>query len=86
MVVVERRKSRSHALRYQADPLPGRQADKRSLVVRAKCISMCGRYTNQYSWAELKELYDLTTPYLTSNFEPRYNIAPNAEMFGRAAE
>jgi putative SOS response-associated peptidase YedK len=37
---------------------------------------MCGRYTNQYSWAELKELYDLTTPYLTSNFEPRYNIAP----------
>ena len=37
---------------------------------------MCGRFNNRYSWRELKELYDLTTPYLTSNFPPRYNIAP----------
>ena len=42
---------------------------------------MCGRFTNRYSWRELKELYDLTTPYLTSNFPPRYNIAPTQKSF-----
>jgi len=38
---------------------------------------MCGRYTNQYTWAELHALYSL--PFGTppqSNFPPRYNIAP----------
>jgi putative SOS response-associated peptidase YedK len=42
---------------------------------------MCGRFTDRYSWRELKELYDLTTPYLTSNFPPRYNIAPTQASF-----
>jgi len=42
---------------------------------------MCGRFTNRYSWREIKELYDLTTPYLTSNFPPSYNIAPTQQSF-----
>jgi putative SOS response-associated peptidase YedK len=42
---------------------------------------MCGRFTNRYSWRQLKELYDLTTPYLGSNFPPRYNIAPTQDSF-----
>jgi putative SOS response-associated peptidase YedK len=42
---------------------------------------MCGRFTDRYSWREIKELYDLTTPYLTSNFPPRYNIAPTQQSF-----
>ena len=42
---------------------------------------MCGRFTNRYSWRELKELYDLTTPYLESNFPPRFNIAPTQLSF-----
>src|SRR3984893_9667304 len=42
---------------------------------------MCGRFTNRYSWREIKELYDLTTPYLTSNFPPRTNIAPTQQSF-----
>jgi putative SOS response-associated peptidase YedK len=42
---------------------------------------MCGRFTNRYSWRQLKELYDLTTPFLTSNFPPRYNIAPTQNSF-----
>jgi putative SOS response-associated peptidase YedK len=42
---------------------------------------MCGRFTNRYSWREINELYDLTTPYLTSNFPPRYNIAPTQQSF-----
>jgi len=42
---------------------------------------MCGRFTNRYSWREIKELYDLTAPYLTSNFPPRYNIAPTQKSF-----
>ncbi len=42
---------------------------------------MCGRFTNRYSWRQLKELYDLTTPFLGSNFPPRYNIAPTQNSF-----
>jgi putative SOS response-associated peptidase YedK len=42
---------------------------------------MCGRFSNRYSWRQLKELYDLTTPFLTSNFPPRYNIAPTQNSF-----
>jgi putative SOS response-associated peptidase YedK len=42
---------------------------------------MCGRFTNRYSWRQLKELYDLTTPYFESNFPPRYNIAPTQDSF-----
>lgn len=39
---------------------------------------MCGRFTNQYTWRELVELYELTEPYIhpVSNLEPRYNFAP----------
>lgn len=38
---------------------------------------MCGRYTNQYAWRQLHELYSLSDQsFPTSNFEPRYNIAP----------
>ena len=37
---------------------------------------MCGRFTNRYTWRELQELYDMTTPYIKSNFPPRFNIAP----------
>jgi putative SOS response-associated peptidase YedK len=42
---------------------------------------MCGRYTNRYTWSELRDLYDLTAPYLESNFVPRYNIAPTQNAF-----
>ena len=42
---------------------------------------MCGRFTDRYTWRELKELYDITTPYLTSNFPPRFNIAPTQMSF-----
>jgi putative SOS response-associated peptidase YedK len=42
---------------------------------------MCGRFTDRYSWREIKELYDLTTPYLASNFPPRTNIAPTQQSF-----
>jgi putative SOS response-associated peptidase YedK len=31
--------------------------------------------------ARIKEFYDLTTPYLTSNFPPRYNITPTQKSF-----
>lgn len=42
---------------------------------------MCGRFTNQYTWEELKKLYDLTDEYFNSNFPPRYNIAPTQTSF-----
>jgi putative SOS response-associated peptidase YedK len=38
---------------------------------------MCGRYTNQYTWAELHALYSLSDDmFPTSNHRPQYNIAP----------
>ena len=42
---------------------------------------MCGRFTNRYSWAELRRLYDLTGSPPASNFQPRYNIAPTQTSF-----
>src|SRR4051812_42982508 len=39
---------------------------------------MCGRFTRQYTWRELYELYMLTsTP---SNLEPRYNVCPTTKI------
>lgn len=39
---------------------------------------MCGRFTNQFTWRALVELYRITEPYLTppSNLQPRFNFAP----------
>ena len=36
---------------------------------------MCGRFTKQYTWEELVELYQLTLNP-TSNLQPRYNVCP----------
>jgi len=42
---------------------------------------MCGRFTNQYSWAELHALYGLSeTSFPASNLRPRYNAAPTDDM------
>jgi putative SOS response-associated peptidase YedK len=35
---------------------------------------MCGRFSQNYTWSELAELYALTQP--PRNLAPRYNIAP----------
>src|SRR5438270_1388176 len=39
---------------------------------------MCGRFTNQFAWRELVDLYRITEPYLgpISNLQPRFNFAP----------
>jgi len=42
---------------------------------------MCGRFTDRYTWEELKKLYDLASEYYESNFPPRYNIAPTQNSF-----
>lgn len=36
---------------------------------------MCGRFTKQYTWEQLVELYNLTLQP-TSNLQPRYNVCP----------
>jgi len=42
---------------------------------------MCGRFTNQYSWAELHALYGLSeASFPPSNFRPRYNVAPTDDL------
>jgi putative SOS response-associated peptidase YedK len=41
-------------------------------------ISMCGRFTQKYTWCELIELYRLTQP--ARNLQPRYNVAPTTTI------
>ena len=41
-------------------------------------LRMCGRFTRQYTWREIWELYQLTsTP---SNIQPRFNICPTTTV------
>lgn len=39
---------------------------------------MCGRFTQQYTWRELQELYALVGA--ARNLKPRYNIAPTTDI------
>ena len=48
---------------------------------------MCGRYTNQYTWAELHALYSITEKYIRPipkqaepDWKPRFNIAPTTQV------
>ncbi len=35
---------------------------------------MCGRFTRNYTWAQIHAMYSLTSP--ASNLQPRFNICP----------
>src|ERR1044072_2472594 len=35
---------------------------------------MCGRFTRNYTWAQIQAMYSLTSP--ASNLQPRFNICP----------
>lgn len=39
---------------------------------------MCGRFTNQFTWRELVDLYQITEPWIgpASNLKPSFNVAP----------
>jgi hypothetical protein len=37
-------------------------------------VTMCGRFTQKYTWEELSRLYRLTQP--ARNIRPQYNICP----------
>ena len=39
---------------------------------------MCGRFTQRFSWRELRELLGLIGP--AANLRPRYNVAPSQEV------
>ncbi len=42
---------------------------------------MCGRYTNEMTWAELHALYSIhDTPPAKTNSQPRFNIAPTQDV------
>lgn len=44
---------------------------------------MCGRFTAEYTWAELHSLYSLSDelfPVPPHNMQPRYNIAPTQDV------
>lgn len=51
--------------------------------MRARYIpEMCGRFTRQYTWAELHTLYMLSVGFESerSNLQPRYNICPTTTI------
>ena len=37
---------------------------------------MCGRFTRNYTWAQIHALYRLTVPTAIPNFQPDYNVCP----------
>lgn len=44
---------------------------------------MCGRFTNEMTWAQIHALYKLSDemhPVAPSNMQPRYNIAPTQDV------
>jgi len=41
---------------------------------------MCGRFTQTYSWQELRDAFALIDPSPPSNMQPRYNIAPTQDV------
>ncbi len=41
---------------------------------------MCGRYTAQYTWRELVELYRLTDDTEAMDLPPRFNMSPGADL------
>ena len=49
------------------------------LCLIAECQTHVRAFHRSLTWRELKDLYDLTMSYLTSNFPPRTNIAPTQD-------
>jgi putative SOS response-associated peptidase YedK len=41
---------------------------------------MCGRFTQQYTWKEIHDMYRLTADRAPSNMRPRYNICPTTKV------
>ncbi|MEE9299784.1 MAG: SOS response-associated peptidase family protein, partial [Alphaproteobacteria bacterium] len=40
---------------------------------------MCGRFTQKYTWREVRDFLDLFGP--AQNLQPRYNLAPTQDAF-----
>ena len=58
------------------------RAPRQVLPPTADCVellsTMCGRFTQAYTWQEIRDIYDLTGA--AQNLEPRYNIAPTQQI------
>jgi putative SOS response-associated peptidase YedK len=49
-------------------------AIRRLTSAHDRLLAMCGRFTQSYTWREIKDLYDLTGA--ARNLQPHYNVAP----------
>ena len=41
---------------------------------------MCGRFTSNYTWKQIYEMYSLLSPIPTSNLQPNYNVCPTTTI------
>jgi len=48
------------------------------LLLRWYNAQMCGRFTRNYTWAQIQAMYSLTSP--ASNLQPRFNICPTDKV------
>ena len=58
------------------------RAPRQVLPPTADCVellsTMCGRFTQGYTWQEIRDIYDLIGT--AQNLEPRFNIAPTQQI------
>jgi hypothetical protein len=73
------------AMREEAERLVREAMQRKAITVKqgdtrieAKCGKMCGRFSRDYTWAQIQALYSLTST--ASNVQPNYYVCPTTNI------